>query len=81
MPIDNAGRLSAKLLRIAALKTDPGYSHGMLTVNADVLNADLLAFVESWRREPRSGRPAVRARGRGTSDPGLRPQERGARAR
>ena len=47
VPIDNAGRLSAKLLRIAALKTDPGYSHGMLTVNADVLDADLLGFVES----------------------------------
>ena len=47
VPIDNAGRLSAKLLRNAALKTDPGYSHGMLTVNADVLDADLLGFVES----------------------------------
>lgn len=29
------------------LKTYPGYSHGMLTVNADVLNVDLLAFVTS----------------------------------
>jgi non-heme chloroperoxidase len=27
------------------LKTYPGLSHGMLTVNADVLNADLLKFV------------------------------------
>jgi non-heme chloroperoxidase len=27
------------------LKTYPGYGHGMLTVNADILNADLLAFV------------------------------------
>ena len=25
----------------------PGYSHGMLTINADVLNADLLAFVQA----------------------------------
>ena len=26
-------------------KTYPGFSHGMLTINADVLNADLLEFV------------------------------------
>jgi len=45
VPIDNSGRLSAKLLKNATLKTYPGYSHGMLTVNADVLNEDLLAFV------------------------------------
>ena len=24
----------------------PGFSHGMLTVNADVINADLLAFIK-----------------------------------
>jgi non-heme chloroperoxidase len=34
-----------KLLPNGTLKTYPGFSHGMLTVNADVLNADLLAFV------------------------------------
>ena len=47
VPIDNAGRLSARILRNATLKTYPGFSHGMLTVNAEVLNADLLAFVKS----------------------------------
>ncbi len=31
----------------AELKLHPGLSHGMLTVNADLLNADLLAFVRS----------------------------------
>jgi non-heme chloroperoxidase len=45
VPIDAAGRLSAPLLRQGRLKTYPGFSHGMLTVNADVLNADILAFV------------------------------------
>lgn len=45
VPIDNSARLSTKLLRNGRLKTYPGYSHGMLTVNAPVLNADLLAFV------------------------------------
>ncbi|MFJ5486114.1 alpha/beta fold hydrolase [Hansschlegelia beijingensis] len=47
VPIDDSARLSAPLLRNGQLKTYPGYGHGMLTVNADVLNADLLAFVKS----------------------------------
>ncbi|KAB0676877.1 alpha/beta fold hydrolase [Aureimonas leprariae] len=46
VPIDNAGRLSVDLVQNGTLKTYPGFSHGMLTVNADVLNADLLAFVK-----------------------------------
>jgi non-heme chloroperoxidase len=46
VPIDNAARLSVKLLKNGKLKTYPGFSHGMLTVNADVVNADLLAFVK-----------------------------------
>lgn len=32
-------------LQNGTLTTYPGFSHGMLTVNADVLNADLLGFV------------------------------------
>lgn len=47
VPIEDSARLSARLLRRASLKTYPGYSHGMLTVNADVLNADLLSFAAS----------------------------------
>ncbi|MGX7705965.1 alpha/beta fold hydrolase [Methylobacterium sp. Gmos1] len=47
VPIDAAGRTSVTLLRNGTLKTYPGYSHGMLTVNAETLNADLLAFVEA----------------------------------
>jgi non-heme chloroperoxidase len=46
VPIDNSARLSVKLLKNGTLKTYPGFSHGMLTVNADVVNADLLAFVK-----------------------------------
>ncbi|MBS1081806.1 alpha/beta hydrolase, partial [Gluconobacter kondonii] len=38
---------SVELLANGTLKTYPGFSHGMLTVNAKVLNADLLAFAES----------------------------------
>lgn len=47
VPIDDSARLSVKLLKNGSLKTYPGYPHGMLTTNADVLNADLLAFVQS----------------------------------
>ncbi|KVL05124.1 alpha/beta fold hydrolase [Burkholderia territorii] len=47
VPIADSALKSVKLLKNGTLKTYPGYSHGMLTVNADVLNADLLAFIES----------------------------------
>jgi non-heme chloroperoxidase len=47
VPIADAALKSIKLLKNGTLKTYPGYSHGMLTMNADVLNADLLAFVEA----------------------------------
>lgn len=47
VPIADSALKSSKLLKNRSLKTYPGFSHGMLTVNADVLNADLLAFVQS----------------------------------
>ena len=47
VPIDAAGRLSVKLLKNGTLKVYPGFPHGMLTVHADVLNPDLLAFARS----------------------------------
>ena len=47
VPIAASAEKSVKLLSNGTLKTYPGYSHGILTVNADVLNADILAFVES----------------------------------
>lgn len=47
VPIADSALLAVKLLKNGTLKTYPGYSHGMLTVNADVVNADLLAFVEA----------------------------------
>lgn len=45
VPYKNAVVLQAELLPNATSKIYPGFSHGMLTVNADVLNADLLAFI------------------------------------
>ena len=46
VPIADSARLSIKLLRNGTLKVYPGYAHGMLTTHADVINADLLAFVK-----------------------------------
>ncbi|WP_426169374.1 alpha/beta fold hydrolase [Sandarakinorhabdus sp. DWP1-3-1] len=47
VPIDDSARIGIKLLRHGTLKTYPGFPHGMATVHADVINADLLAFIES----------------------------------
>jgi non-heme chloroperoxidase len=47
VPYKNAAVLQAQLLPNATSKIYAGYSHGMLTVNADVLNADLLAFIRA----------------------------------
>jgi non-heme chloroperoxidase len=47
VPFKNAAVKQAELLPNATLKIYAGFSHGMLAVNADVLNPDLLAFVRS----------------------------------
>jgi non-heme chloroperoxidase len=47
VPIDDAGRLSAKLVKNATLKVYAGGSHGMCTTEADRVNADLLEFIAS----------------------------------
>ncbi len=47
VPIDNTAKLAVQLLQNGTLKVYEGYSHGMLTVNADVLNADMLAFFQA----------------------------------
>jgi len=47
VPIDNSAKLSAKLVKNATLKIYPGASHGMCVINADQVNADLLAFLNA----------------------------------
>jgi non-heme chloroperoxidase len=47
VPIAAAGPASAKILKNATLKVYPGFPHGMPATNADVINADLLAFIKS----------------------------------
>jgi non-heme chloroperoxidase len=46
VPYKNAGVLQAEILPNATLKIYEGFSHGMLTVNAETINPDLLAFVQ-----------------------------------
>jgi len=46
VPFADAGPLSAKLLKHAQTKFYPGFPHGMPTTHADVINADLLAFIK-----------------------------------
>lgn len=40
-------------------KAYPGFSHGMLTVNADVLNADLLAFTTGYATRGAASAPRL----------------------
>ena len=46
VPYADSAPLAAKLLKNGTLKTYKGYPHGMPTTNADVINADLLAFIK-----------------------------------
>jgi non-heme chloroperoxidase len=47
VPYADSGPLSAKLLKNGTLKTYKGFPHGMITTQADTINADLLAFIKS----------------------------------
>jgi non-heme chloroperoxidase len=46
VPIADAALLSSKLLRKGTLKVYPGLPHGMCTTHPDVINADLLKFIQ-----------------------------------
>ena len=47
VPVKASANLAVKLLKNGTLKVYPGYPHGMLATNPDVLNADMLAFIQS----------------------------------
>jgi len=63
VPIADAALLSVKLLKNATLKVHEGFPHGMATTHADVINPELLAFVE----EGQAARPSARPRSSGPS--------------
>ncbi|HET6555601.1 MAG TPA: alpha/beta hydrolase [Dyella sp.] len=47
VPIDAAGRLSAKIIKNATLKVYPGAPHGLTATHQDQVNQDLLEFIRS----------------------------------
>jgi non-heme chloroperoxidase len=47
VPYKDASLLQAKLLKHSTLKIYPGFPHGMMTTHAEVINADLLAFIKA----------------------------------
>jgi pimeloyl-ACP methyl ester carboxylesterase len=47
VPFASSVPRAVDLLKNGSLKTYPGYPHGMLTTHADVLNPDLLAFIQA----------------------------------
>ena len=47
VPIADAALLSIKLLKRGTLKVYKGLGHGLCTINADVVNPDLLEFIRS----------------------------------
>ena len=46
VPIADSALLSAKLVKGAQLKVYPGLPHGMATTHAELINPDLLAFIQ-----------------------------------
>lgn len=46
VPIANSAMLSAKIIKNAILKVYPGFPHGMCQTHKDVINKDLLEFVQ-----------------------------------
>src|SRR5262249_59988051 len=56
VPIADSALLSSKLLKKGTLKVYKGFPHGMPTTHADVINPELLAFVEEGQARP-SARP------------------------
>ena len=47
VPYADAGLLTAKLVKNSTLKIYKGFPHGMITTQADVINADILAFIRA----------------------------------
>lgn len=47
VPYATSGPRAVKLVQNGTLKTYAGFPHGMPTTHADVINADLLTFIQS----------------------------------
>lgn len=60
VPYANSAPLAAKLLQNGTLKTYHGFPHGMPTTHADVINADVLAFLQGEVPAEQSDRERAR---------------------
>ena len=58
VPYADSAPLTAKLLQNATLKTYEGFPHGMITTQAETINTDLLAWLQSGSRPASNGQPA-----------------------
>ena len=47
VPIADSAQLLIQLLRRGTLKVYPGFPHGMCTTHADIINPDLLEYIEA----------------------------------
>ena len=47
VPYEDSALLSVELVQNGTLKTYEGFPHGMPTTQAETINADLLAFLQS----------------------------------
>ena len=47
VPIGASAMMSSTLVKGATLKVYPGLSHGICSVNKELVNSDLLAFLEA----------------------------------
>jgi non-heme chloroperoxidase len=61
VPYADSAPLAVKLLRNGTLKTYQGLPHGMPTTHADVINADILAFIEDRSPIPAAASEAALA--------------------
>jgi non-heme chloroperoxidase len=52
VPYKEASVLQANLLKFGTLKLYPGFPHGMMTTNAAVIDADILAFIKGSAVKP-----------------------------
>ena len=61
VPCADSAPLTAKLVQNGTLKTYEGFPHGMPTVHAETITADLLAWLQSGPETAANGRPAEQA--------------------
>ena len=59
VPIGLSAYKTIKLLKQGTIKTYPGYPHGMPSIHADVINPDLLAFIQGLPAKAGQARDAV----------------------